>query len=89
MIDIDFTKLSTKGQIVLPQDMRKGLTIGEKFVIIKSDDQFILKPVSDFGKELVRDIEFAKKTVDALERYEKGKFKEMDEKAFIDELEKW
>jgi len=89
MVNVNLTKLSSKGQIVLPQDMRKGLTVGEKFVIIKSNDQFILKPASEFGKNLVEDIEFAKKTVDALERYEKGKFKEMDEEAFIAELEEW
>jgi len=89
MVNVDLTKLSSKGQIVLPQDMRKGLAVGEKFVIIKSDDHFILKPVSEFRKGLVEDIEFAKKTVEALDRYEKGKFKEMDEEAFVAELEKW
>lgn len=89
MINIDLTRLSSKGQIVLPQDMRKGLDVGEKFVIIKSEEQFILKPVSEFGKDLVEDIEFARRTMDALERYEKGRFKEMDEDAFVAELEKW
>lgn len=89
MINIDVTKISSKGQVVIPQDMRKEFSVGDKFVIIKSSRQFILKPVNDLEENFVEDLDFAKKTLDALERYEKGKFREMSDKAFLTELEKW
>jgi len=38
---------------------------------------------------MTKDIEFAKKTLDALDRYEKSKFNELDEESFVAELEKW
>ena len=52
-VNIDVTKLSSRGQIVIPQDMRKEFSVGEKFVIIKKDHQFILKPVRSFTMVLV------------------------------------
>lgn len=89
MINVDVTKLSSKGQIVIPQGMRGDLSVGEKFVIIKSDHQFILKPLDELGKNFVEDVDFAKKTVEALLRYKKGRFREMGADKFVAELEKW
>ena len=88
-VNIDVTKLSSRGQIVIPQDMRKDFSAGEKFVIIKKDHQFILKPVKEMEKTLLEDLDFAKKTMEALERYEKGKFREMEDEEFLAGLEKW
>ena len=81
--------MSSKGQVVIPQDMRKGFSVGDRFVIIKNNHQFVLKPVSELGRNFAEDMDFAKKTMDALERYEKGKFREMSGKKFLKELEKW
>ena len=53
------------------------------------DNQFILKPVKGMEEPLLEDLNFAKKTMEALKRYEKGKFKEMETEEFIAELEKW
>lgn len=89
MINVDVTKLSSKGQVVIPQDMREGFNVGDKFVIIKKDRQFILKPVRELGGNFVEDLKFAKRTVEALERYEKGKFKETSGDKFLAELETW
>jgi len=89
MINVDVTKLSSKGQIVIPQSMRKEFSIGDKFVIIKSNHQFILKPVSKLGRNFVENMDFAKRTLKALDKYEKGRFREMKDKEFLAELEKW
>lgn len=89
MVNVDVTKISSKGQIVIPQDMRKDLKIGEKLVIIKKDHEFILKPVKDVGKNFLEDLDFAKKTLEALSRYEKGEFNEVEGDEFLAELEKW
>lgn len=41
------------------------------------------------GKKLKEDLDFARKTDDALLRYEKGEFKKKNAKDFLEELEKW
>jgi len=89
MINVDVTKLSSKGQIVIPLDMREEFNIGDKFVIIKDDHQFILKPLQDLGENFMDDLKFAKRTIEALGRYEKDGFKEANSKSFLIELEKW
>ncbi len=89
MIDIAITRLSSKGQIVIPSEMRKNFNIGDKLVIIKNDEQLILKKASGFNNNLEDDLIFAKRTEDALKKYEKGLYKEMDDKSFTNEIEKW
>ena len=72
MIDIAVTKLSSKGQVVIP--------LG---------NQLILKKASDLGKNFEEDLTFAKRTEDALKRYEKGLYKEMNARDFAAEIEEW
>ena len=46
MSQIDITKMSSKGQVVIPQDLRKGISDGDKLVVIRNKDQIILrKPI--------------------------------------------
>lgn len=40
-------------------------------------------------KKLVEDLEFARRTEEAIERYEKGEFIRMDFDDFIEEMKKW
>jgi bifunctional DNA-binding transcriptional regulator/antitoxin component of YhaV-PrlF toxin-antitoxin module len=81
--------MSSKGQIVIPIDMRKGFKEGEKFVVIRSGNRFILKSIDDFDENIVEDLHFAERTEEALKRYEKGLFKKMSVEEFLEELEKW
>ena len=89
MTDIAITKLSSKGQIVIPSEMRDNFSVGEKLVIIKNGEQLILKKASDLGKNFEEDLTFAKRTEEALKRYEKGHYKEMNARDFVNEIEKW
>ncbi|HHQ44920.1 MAG TPA: AbrB/MazE/SpoVT family DNA-binding domain-containing protein [Candidatus Altiarchaeales archaeon] len=89
MIDVDVTRLSSKGQIVIPQDMRSEFDVGDKFVILKRDHEFILKPLEDVGRDFEEDFEFAQRTMKALEEYEGGGFRKMSERDFLADLEKW
>jgi len=89
MANISITKISSKGQIVIPQDMRGDLKEGDKLVVIKNNGQIILKKMKDFDKNLEEDLEFAKRTEEAWKRYEKGEFVSMDAKDFLKELKKW
>lgn len=89
MVNLNITKMSSKGQVVIPNEMRKEFKEGEEFVIIKNGKQLILKSVKDFDENLKEDLIFAKRTEEAYKRYEKGEFKTMKAKDFLKELKKW
>ena len=88
-MEIALTRISSKGQIVIPSDLREDMKEGEQLIIIKNNNQLILKKVNDLGKNLEEDIEFAKRTEAAWARYEKGEFKSTTAKEFLKDLEKW
>jgi AbrB family looped-hinge helix DNA binding protein len=48
MADIATTKMSSKGQVVIPEDIRKRLKLkaGSQFVVVGEDDVVILKTIS-------------------------------------------
>lgn len=89
MANISITKISSKGQVVIPQDMRGDLKEGDKLVVIRNNGQIILKKAKDFDKNLEEDLEFAKRTEDAWKRYDRGEFVEMEFDDFIKEIKKW
>ena len=89
MAQIALTKMSSKGQIVIPSEMRVDFKKGEKFVIIRNRNQLILKTAKDFDKNLKEDLIFAKRTEEAWKRYERGEFKEMDFDDFLKAVKKW
>jgi len=88
-MDVAITKMSSKGQVVIPAEMRKGFHEGDKLLIIHNNDQLIMKKASDLDRNLKEDIEFAKRTEEAWKSYDKGEFKSMDSKDFLKVLEKW
>ena len=88
-MDIAITKMSSRGQIVIPADMREDILEGEKIAIIRNDKQFILKKVSELQPNLEEDLEFAKRTEEAWKRYDNGEFVSMDADEFLEELDKW
>ncbi len=89
MAQIEITKMSSKGQIVIPVEMREGFHKGEKFVVIKAGKQLILKSVEDFDKNIEQDLEFARRTEQAWKRHDQGKFETMESDEFLQELEQW
>ena len=88
-MDVAITKMSSKGQVVIPAEMREDIPEGEKMVIIKNNNQYIMKKASDLDRNLKEDLIFARRTEEAFKRYEKGEFKSMDAKDFLKALEKW
>lgn len=89
MVNINVTKMSSKGQVVIPSEMRKDLKEGEELLIIKDEDRIILKKADKLTEEMKEDLEFAKRTEEAWKRIEKGEFIEMPVDRFLEELEKW
>lgn len=88
-MDIGITHMSSKGQIVIPAFMRKDLTEGEKMLVIKDGERFILKPLADLEPALQEDLLFAESTESALLEYEKGKFIHKSDGEFLHDLSSW
>lgn len=88
-MQIALTTLSSRGQIVIPSELREDMKEGEKLVIIKDGHRLILKKASELDKQLKEDLEFARRTEEAYKQYERGEFKSMDFDDFIAEMKKW
>jgi len=65
---METTSLSSRGQVVIPQDIRRKLHLndGEKFIVIGEADTIILKKIEvpsfkDFDKLLKKTRDFARK----------------------------
>lgn len=89
MSHIDITKMSSKGQVVIPQELRKDIQEGDKLVVIRNKDQIILKKADKFDKNIEQDLEFARRTEEAYKRIEAGEGIEMSFDEFIEEMKKW
>ena len=55
---------------------------------IKANKQIILKSVKDFDENIKDDLEFARRTEEAWERYDKGEFESTSVDEFLTDLEK-
>ena len=72
MVSMSVIKLSSKGQIVIPVSMRENLKEGEELLLIKDDERIILKKVDNLTEKMKEDLEFARRTEEALKRIESG-----------------
>ncbi|MEN7982094.1 MAG: AbrB/MazE/SpoVT family DNA-binding domain-containing protein [Nanoarchaeota archaeon] len=88
-MDFAITRMSSKGQIVIPQEMRENFNIGEKIFLIENDGQIILKNKESVKASVLDDLEFAKRTKEAQERIEKGEFISVDSENLFEEMSKW
>lgn len=88
-MDVAITKMSSKGQVVIPAEMRVGIPEGEKLLLIQNEKQIIMKKASEIDKNVAEDIEFARRTEEAWKRIEAGKGIKMDFDKFIEEMKKW
>ncbi len=88
-MNVAITKMSSKGQIVIPAEMRAELPEGEKILLIQNNKQLIMKKASDLDKNMAEDIEFARRTEEAWKRIEKGKGIKMNFDDFLEEMKKW
>jgi len=88
-MEVALAKMSTKGQIVIPQEMREGFASGEKVFLMKEGCRVIIKPAKELSEDLKQDLEFARRTEEAYLRHEKGDFVEKDWDDFIKEMRTW
>ena len=59
---LDITKMTSKGQVVIPQEIREeiGIKEGERFSVYDTEDSIILKRIKNL--EEIKDIEEFEKT---------------------------
>lgn len=88
-MEVAITKMSSKGQVVIPAEMRTGINEGDKLIVIQNNDQLILKKASKLDKNFEEDLKFARRTEEAFKKYEKGEFMEMGFDEFIEKAKKW
>jgi len=88
-MDIGIIRMSSKGQIVIPSYMRRGLSEGEQLLVIREGDRFILKPLDKLEPAVREDILFAEKTERAFLEFEKGAFTRKKGDEFLDDLKSW
>ena len=86
-MEIAITKMSSKGQIVIPSEMRGNFKEGEKLLLIQDKDQLIIKRMEQFSKTFEEDIIFAKRTETLLKKLESKKDKNYgDFENFVEKL---
>ena len=90
-MSIAIGKLSSKGQVVLPEEMRndKGMKEGDSLVFMDNKDQIIIKKASKMDKQLAEDLEFARRTEEAYKEIERGESKTYTAEEFFKEMKKW
>ena len=90
MNSISVSKISSKGQIVLPKSIREKFGMNDEVVFIQRGDEIILRKSTD----IIEDLEYAqfvKNSFETLKEYENSpeSFNSMDKEMFLSELKKW
>ena len=88
-MEIAITKMSSKGQVVIPSEMREDIAEGEKIIVFKSGKQIIMKKASEMDEKMKEDLEFARRTEEAWQKIEKGEGIKMGFDEFLEEMKKW
>ena len=84
---MEITKLSSKGQIVIPKRIRKDMKVGDPLLVTKTNDLIVLKRIKKITKEEMRTIKSLEKVWKDIEAGKGKKFKSVDE--FLEKLKRW
>ncbi|MEK6830980.1 MAG: AbrB/MazE/SpoVT family DNA-binding domain-containing protein [Nanoarchaeota archaeon] len=86
---MELAKISSKGQLVIPQNIRDKLKIeeGEILVVSTKDDLIILKKIKDPMEE--DDMKTLIEIKKAWEEIESGKYKKKSSDEFLKEISRW
>ncbi len=87
--EVQFTKASSKGQVVIPRAIRKRLGIreGSLLAVAAERDLIILKKVD--SKISDEDLRTMKRVEEAWKDIEEGRYGLMSKEAFFKELKDW
>ena len=83
---MEITKLNTKGQIVIPESMRKDIEVGSAFRVMKKGNLIVLKGIEGFSKEEMEEM----KELDKIwKEIDSGKCKSYTTEEFFKEMKEW
>lgn len=80
------TKLSTKGQVVIPAEIRNDLDSGATFAVTRKNDLIVLKRLRSYTKKELLEIG---ELDEIWKRIESGKASRKSKEAFLRELDSW
>ena len=86
---MEIAKVSTKGQLVIPQSIRKRLKVkeGNMFAVASCDGTLVLKKIeSPLNEEDIRTLRMVDEAWDDIE---KGRYRRLSKDDFLKEIEKW
>jgi len=85
----ELTRVSSKGQLVIPRGIRESMGIreGDTMAVAKSDGLIVLKKIR--SPLLREDFEMLKEISKAWDEIEKGRCRRMKKKEFLEEIRKW
>jgi AbrB family looped-hinge helix DNA binding protein len=88
MVNIGTSKISSRGQVVIPKNMRKHFKEGEEVVFIENEDNIIIKTSNNTYNNFESELKSSQRVKEAYERYEKNpeSFKKMEFDDFIQYL---
>ncbi len=86
-MEFAIAKISSKGQIVIPNPLRRGIEKGEEFLIVKDNGRIIMKKMKDVAGDLKDDLLFAERVEKAWKEHDKGKFITKSKADFLKELQ--
>ncbi len=83
---MEITKLSTKGQIVIPESLRSGFQEGSAFTVVRKGDLIVLKEVqglTDKEVEEMQELDKIWKEIDS------GKGVTLSQEDFFNQMKEW
>ncbi len=83
---MEVTKISTKGQVVIPENIREGIEVGTPFIVTKTNNMIILKEVEGLTEKEEKELKELDKIWKEIDEG-KGNSKNVDE--FLKEMKSW
>ena len=83
---MEITKLSTKGQVVIPENLRRNVEVGTPFMVSKQGNLIVLKRMDGLTKAEIDEI----KELDKIwKEIDEGKCDSYSVEDFFSEMKKW
>lgn len=88
-MNIEITRLSSKGQVVIPGNIREKLELseGEVLAVSAQDNMIVLKKIETEMEE--EDLRSLNEIKEAWKDIAEGRFKKMKSEDFLNEISKW
>jgi len=88
-MDIELTKMSSEGQVVIPGRIREKLELseGETLAVSSKDNMIVFKKIENPTEE--EDLRTFSEIKKSWKEIAEGKFKKMKSEDFLEEISKW